>query len=78
MSNTFELINMIETGKTRDMESTFGDIMQAKMEDAIEYRRMEISQSMFQAVDESEEISEEEYLNLSEEEQEMYKLSAEK
>lgn len=60
MSNTFELINMIESGKTRDMESTFGDIMQAKMEDAIEYRRMEISQSMFQAVDESEEISEEE------------------
>ena len=51
--STLDLINMIQDGKTRDMESTFEEIMGEKMEDAIETRRMEISQSMFQPVEES-------------------------
>jgi hypothetical protein len=47
MSTTLDLINAIESGKTRETESVFNEIVTAKMEDAIEYRRMEISQSMF-------------------------------
>lgn len=49
--STLDLINMISAGKTRDMESEFEDIMQTKMEDALEYRKMEISQSMFNTVE---------------------------
>ena len=55
--NTLDLINMIQDGKTRDMETTFEEIMAEKMEDALEIRRMEISQSMFQAVEEAQEKS---------------------
>jgi hypothetical protein len=47
--STQDLINAIEAGKTRNMESIFEDIVQEKMENAIELRRMEISQSMFTA-----------------------------
>jgi len=56
--STLNLINLIQSGKTRDMEATFENIMQSKIEDAIEVRRMEISQSMFDTVDESEELDE--------------------
>jgi hypothetical protein len=55
MSNTLELINMIQAGHTRDMESTFEEIMGEKMEDAIEIRHMEISQSMFNQAAQAEE-----------------------
>lgn len=48
--STQDLINAIEAGKTRNMESIFESIMQEKMETAIELRRMELSQSMFTAV----------------------------
>jgi hypothetical protein len=45
--STQDLIDAIEAGKTRNMESTFEAIMKEKMENAIDLRRMEISQSMF-------------------------------
>jgi hypothetical protein len=51
--STLNLINAIEAGKTRESEATFAALVQSRVEDAIEYRRMEIGQSMFQAVDES-------------------------
>ena len=47
MSTTLDLINAIQAGKTRDTESIFDEIVSVKMEDAIEVRRMEISQDMF-------------------------------
>lgn len=53
MSTPLELINLIQSGKTRGMEAAFDSIMQEKMDAAIDYRRMEISQSMFQTPDSS-------------------------
>ena len=45
--NTLELIDLIQSGKTTDMEATFEDIVSEKMQDALEIRKMEISQTMF-------------------------------
>jgi hypothetical protein len=56
--STLNLIDLIQTGKTREMESSFEEIMQTKMDDALEYRKMEIAHSMFDTVEESEEIDE--------------------
>ena len=49
--NTIDLINAIEAGKTRESEKIFNELAQERMEDAIEYRKMEISQDMFQSLD---------------------------
>ena len=48
---TIDLINAIEAGKTRESEKIFGELAQARMDDALEYRKMELAQDMFQPVE---------------------------
>jgi hypothetical protein len=47
MSNTIDLINAIESGKTRNLETMFSELVQSRVDDALEYRKMEMAQSMF-------------------------------
>lgn len=45
--NTIDLINAIESGKVRDAEKIFSELAQERMDNAIEYRTMELAQDMF-------------------------------
>lgn len=54
MEEIKNLINAIQTGKTLDIESSFNEVMSAKLVGAIDNRRAEIASSLFdEAVDEA-------------------------
>ena len=52
--NTLELINSIEAGKSRASEAAFEAIVMERILEAIEKRKMELSNSIFNHVAESE------------------------
>ena len=55
MTTTLDLINAIEGGKTRDCESTFADLVQSKVANAMAARADEVRASMFESTEVDEE-----------------------
>lgn len=49
MSSVLDLIDAIEAGKTRECESTFEELIHAKIAEKMEERRAEISANMFES-----------------------------
>ena len=51
MTTTLDLINAIESGRTRDCERTFADLVQEKVAAAIALRADDVRASMFESAD---------------------------
>lgn len=49
---TMDLINAIESGKTREIETAFHSLVQDRVDAALDTRHMELSQDMFSAKEE--------------------------
>ncbi len=49
MSNTIDLINAIDSGKSTEIESQFNEIFASKIASAIDAKRIEIAGNLFSA-----------------------------